>query len=153
VIAGDGESRSELEGLSRQLGTAELVHFLGLRQDIDAILRSIDVAAISSDYEGTPLVAFECMANRTPLVATAVGGLPDIIRDGETGILIPPRDPEALAHALSALLADPDRRRQMGEASAGQLDEFTIDSIANRFADLYESLFENLKQRSGRWAM
>jgi glycosyltransferase involved in cell wall biosynthesis len=152
VIAGDGESRPELEGLSRQLGTAERVHFLGLRHDIDAILRSIDVAAISSDYEGTPLVAFECMANRTPLVATAVGGLPDIIRDGETGILIPPRDPEALAHALSALLGDPDRRRQMGEASAGQLHEFTIDSIANRFADLYESLFENIKDRSGRWA-
>lgn len=153
VIAGDGESRPELEGLSRQLGTAERVHFLGLRHDIDAILRSIDVAAISSDYEGTPLVAFECMANRTPLVATAVGGLPDIIRDGETGILVPPRDPEALAHALSALLADPDRRRQMGEASAGQLHEFTIDSIANRFADLYESLFEHLKDRGGRWAM
>ncbi len=140
VIAGDGECRAELEQLCRELGTADRVHFLGERQDIDSILRSVDVAAISSDYEGTPLVAFECMANRTPLVATAVGGLPDIVRDGETGILVPPRDPAALAEALTGVLSDPDRARRLADASAATLRLFTIDAITARFADLYESL-------------
>jgi glycosyltransferase involved in cell wall biosynthesis len=149
VIAGDGECRDELEQLSRELGTADRVHFLGLRHDVDAILRSIDVAAISSDYEGMPLVVFECMANRTPLVSTAVGGLPDVIRDGETGILVPPRDPEALAAALSAVLTDSDLGHRLAEASAERLKDFTIDAMAGRFADLYESL---LKDRSRRWA-
>jgi glycosyltransferase involved in cell wall biosynthesis len=140
VIAGDGECRAELEQLSRELGTKDRVHFLGERQDIDSILRSVDVAAISSDYEGTPLVAFECMANRTPLVATAVGGLPDIVRDGETGILVPPRDPAALADALTGVLSDPERGRRLADASAATLGLFTIDAITARFADLYESL-------------
>jgi glycosyltransferase involved in cell wall biosynthesis len=140
VIAGDGECRAELEQLSRELGTTDRVHFLGERQDIDSILRSVDVAAISSDYEGTPLVAFECMANRTPLVATAVGGLPDIVRDGETGILVPPRDPAALADALTGVLSDPERGRRLADASAATLGLFTIDAITARFADLYESL-------------
>jgi glycosyltransferase involved in cell wall biosynthesis len=150
VIAGDGPCRRELEQLCRELGTADRVHFLGLRHDIDPILRSIDVAVISSDYEGTPLVAFECMANRTPLVATAVGGLPDVIDDGETGVLVPPQDPEALANALAELLSDPERRQRLGEASAGRLGEFTIDAIAGRFAELYERLIE---ERGRRWPM
>jgi glycosyltransferase involved in cell wall biosynthesis len=140
VIAGDGECRAELEQLCRELGTTDRVHFLGERQDVDAILRSVDVAAISSDFEGTPLVAFECMANRTPLVATAVGGLPDIVRDGETGILVPPRDPAALADALTSVLRDPDRGRRLADASAATLGLFTIEAITARFADLYESL-------------
>ena len=90
------------------------------------------------------------MANRTPLVATAVGGLPDVIDDGLTGVLVPPQDPAALARALRELLSDPERRRALGEASAGRLGEFTIDAIAGRFAELYERLIED---RGRRWPM
>lgn len=140
VIAGDGECRAELEVHSHRLGLTERVRFLGGRTDIDAILRTADVAAMSSDFEGTPLVAYECIANRTPLVATAVGGLLDIVDDGRTGLLVPPRDPAALAAALISLLTDPARRERIAAAAAEQWDRFTIETVAGRFAALYETL-------------
>jgi glycosyltransferase involved in cell wall biosynthesis len=142
AVAGDGPCRQSLELHARGLGLDGRAHFLGYRRDIDSFLRAVDVAAMSSDYEGTPLVAFECMANRTPLVATAVGGLPDIVDDGQTGLLVPPRQPAALADALIILLEDPIRRDRIATAAAERLEEFTIDAIALRFATLYEQLVE-----------
>ncbi len=139
-LAGDGECRPALVELAARLGIEDRVHFLGLRPDVEALLRAADVAAISSDYEGTPLVAFECMANRTPLVATSVGGLLDIVRDGETGVLVPPRDPRALGEALVGVLADPSRGKRLADAAATRLHEFTIEVIAERFGSLYETL-------------
>ena len=139
-IAGDGECGPSLVQLAGRLGIEDRVHFLGRRRDVDALLRAADVAAISSDYEGTPLVAFECMANHTPLVATSVGGLLDIVRDGETGVLVPPRDPRALGEALAGLLADPARGKRLAGAAAARLHEFTIEAIAERFGTLYETL-------------
>ena len=140
VIAGDGPCRGALEKQARALGLTGRIHFLGERLDVDAILSAADVAVMSSDYEGTPLVAYECMANRAPLVATAVGGLPDIVHDGQTGLLVPPRDPARLAAALIGLLTDPPRRERIADAAAARLDEFTIDAAVRRFARLYETL-------------
>jgi len=140
VIAGYGPC---LEGLQRQaseLGLTRQIHFLGRRLDVDAILSTADVAAMSSDFEGTPLVAFECMASRTPLVATAVGGLPDVVEHEQTGLLVAPRDPAALAQALVAVLSDPAGRQRMGEAAGERLSEFTLDATVRRFATLYEGL-------------
>lgn len=149
VIAGDGECREPLERRARELGLGGRVHFLGRRRDVDSILRAVDVAAMSSDFEGTPLVAFECMATRTPLVATAVGGLGDIVRDGHTGVLVPPRDPAGLAGALVSLLEDPARRDRIAHAAAQRLEEFTIDAAAARFAALYETLTEESQRPAG----
>jgi glycosyltransferase involved in cell wall biosynthesis len=149
VIAGDSVMRKDgtrdplrqtLEGRARDLGIKTSVHFLGVRDDVDAILRAVDVAALSSDFEGTPLFVFECMAHDAPLVATAVGGVPDVVEDGVSGVLVPRRDPRALADALSELLADPGRRASMSAAAAERLRNFTIASLASRFADLYEDL-------------
>jgi glycosyltransferase involved in cell wall biosynthesis len=140
VIAGDGECRADLERQSHRLGLTDRAQFLGVRTDIDAILRAADVAAMSSDFEGTPLVAYECIANRTPLVATAVGGLLDIVEDGRTGLLVAPRDPAALAGALISLLTDPPRCERIAAAAAEQWDRFTIETVAGRFAALYETL-------------
>jgi glycosyltransferase involved in cell wall biosynthesis len=140
VIAGDGPLQPALQRQAADLGLAGSVHFLGRRNDVDSIIRDLGIAALSSDFEGTPLFAFECMANHTPLVATAVGGLLDIIDDGQTGLLVPRRDPEALGDALTRLLLDPGLRGRLATAAAGNLDRFTIDAIACRFADLYESL-------------
>lgn len=149
VIAGDSVMRSDgtrdpfrqtLEGRAHELGIEASVHFLGVRHDVDAILRAADLAALSSDFEGTPLFSFECMAHGAPLVATAVGGVPDVVEDGVTGVLVPPRDPRALAGAICDLLADPERRASMSAAAARRLGNFAIGSLATRFADLYEEL-------------
>lgn len=140
IIAGHGPERPYLERRAADLGLDGHVHFLGHRNDVDAIIRSADVGAMSSDFEGMPVFTFECMANGTPLVATAVGGLPSVIDTGSTGILVPPRDPDALAEALSGLLVDPERRQAIADAASERLEPFLIESVARRFADLYERL-------------
>ena len=97
VVCGDGPCRDELDHQVAELGTRDLVHFLGRRHDVGSILRASDVCAMSSDWEGMPLFIFECMAAGTALVATSVGGLPEVVDHGRTGLLVPPRDPAALA--------------------------------------------------------
>ncbi len=140
VIAGDGECRQELEQRSRELALDGTVHFLGRRSDVDSILAAADVAALSSDFEGTPLFIAECMANHTPVVATAVGGVPEVIEDGSTGLLVPPRDPAALANGLTRLLSGPAERERIAEEAYRCLDRFTLDAVAARFGELYETL-------------
>jgi glycosyltransferase involved in cell wall biosynthesis len=148
AIAGHGPCEAELRQRVAELGVGRSVHFLGRRTDVDAILRSVDVASMSSDFEGTPLFAMECLANRTPLVATRVGGLPDIIEDGRTGLLVPPRDPEAQATALCRLLLDPSLRAEIAEAGAARVQDFTIERITRRFTDLYEQLVAQSQARA-----
>jgi glycosyltransferase involved in cell wall biosynthesis len=140
VIGGDGECRDELEAQARSLGLNGSAHFLGLREDVDAILPAFTVATMSSDYEGTPLFAFECMAARVPLAATDVGGLPDMLEDGTSALLVPRRDPGALAGALRTLLDDSRLRATQAEAAHARLDRYTMDAVAGRFADLYDEL-------------
>jgi glycosyltransferase involved in cell wall biosynthesis len=140
VIAGDGPSRGKLELQIKRLGIADSVHMLGVRHDVDAILRAADVGAISSHFEGMPLFAVECIAAGTPLVATKVGGVPEIVDNGVSGLLVPPRDPTALAAALSRVLSDPSLANRLAAAAAERGSQFAIDSVAHRFADLYEQL-------------
>lgn len=138
MIAGDGECRDELVAQARGLGLAERVHLLGLRGDVEEILRAADIAVISSDYEGTPLVAFECFATGTPLVATAVGGLVEMIDDGVTGRLVAPRNPPALAEAIVELALDPGLRSRIAAAAEGSV--IRMDAVAARVGKLYETL-------------
>jgi glycosyltransferase involved in cell wall biosynthesis len=140
VIAGDGPCRPDLERRVHDLGLDGAVHFLGARTDVDNLLRAADVGALSSDREGSPLLVFECMANGIPLVATSVGGVPDVIEHDRTGLLVPRRDPEAMARGLVDLLSDPPRRAAMAAAAGETLRRYTIDSVARRFADLYDTL-------------
>jgi glycosyltransferase involved in cell wall biosynthesis len=140
VIAGDGPRRDALEAQVASMGLTGHVHFLGERRDVTAILETVDIGALSSDWEGMPLFVLECMATGTPVVATNVGGLPEMIEHDRTGLLVPPRDPGALAGAIGALLADPERGRRLAAAAAERMPEFTIDAVANRFARLYEQL-------------
>jgi glycosyltransferase involved in cell wall biosynthesis len=157
VIAGDSVMRPNgtrdplrhtLEAQAAALGIADSVHFLGVRDDVDSILAAADAAALSSDFEGTPLFLFECMAHDAPLVATAVGGVPDVIDNGSSGILVPPRDPRALADGLTQLLADPGRRAALCAAARRRLDDFRIEVVAGQFADLYEDLAPTPMPRS-----
>jgi glycosyltransferase involved in cell wall biosynthesis len=140
VIAGGGPCKHELEQLAAELSLDDRLHFLGRRDDVDSILRAADVGALSSDFEGTPLFVTECMASNTPLVATAVGGVPDLIEHGRTGLLVPPRDPIALADGLARLLADPAERERLASEAARRLSEFTIDAITARVCELYDEL-------------
>jgi glycosyltransferase involved in cell wall biosynthesis len=152
VIAGDGPCRAELEDHIARLGIDARAHLLGARRDVDAILRQVDVGVISSDWEGMPLFVFECMAAGAPLVATAVGGLPDIVTDEETGLLVPPREPAALAAAIERVLTHERVARRLAVKAAARLDQFRIEAVARKFADLYEELAAEAGARRERLA-
>lgn len=114
VLVGDGVLRRSLEAECRQLGISESVTFLGWREDLGKIYADLDVVVLSSLNEGTPVSLIEAMAAGKAVVATRVGGIPDIVEDGVTGLLVPPKDPTALAEAVVHLLQDDDLRRCLG---------------------------------------
>jgi glycosyltransferase involved in cell wall biosynthesis len=107
------------------------------------------VAVMSSDFEGTPLFAFECMAARLPMVVTDVGGQRDIFESGTSALLVPPQDPPAMAAALEELLRSPERREAMAEAAHERLGEFTVELAVERIEGLYGGLLaaKGLPQR------
>jgi glycosyltransferase involved in cell wall biosynthesis len=115
LVVGDGSARGELEARARELGVAGRVRFLGLRRDIHALLAASDAVVLASMEEGLPVSILEAMAASRPLVATAVGGVPSVVRDGETGFLVAPGDARALAGALGRVLGDEGLARQMGQ--------------------------------------
>src|SRR5207247_829574 len=123
VVVGDGALRPTLEKQARELGITDRVLFTGWRQDLPRICADLDVLVVSSDNEGTPVSAIEAMAAGCPVVATRVGGLPDLITDGETGCLVSPRDPDGLATAVLALLQDPQVASRMGQAGRAVVRE------------------------------
>jgi glycosyltransferase involved in cell wall biosynthesis len=116
VIVGDGERRGELEAHVRRLGLAERVRFMGWRRDLERVYPDLDVVALTSANEGLPVSLIEAMAAARPVVATAVGGVPDLVDDGVSGLLVPPADPAAFAETLAVLLEDRERWQSMGEA-------------------------------------
>lgn len=115
LIVGDGESKLELESMTSKLAIQEQVIFAGYRNDLVPALTAIDVFVLPSISEGLGMCMVEAMAMCKPIVATAVGGVPEVVIDGETGILVPAKDPERLADAIADLLAAPKRLQRMGE--------------------------------------
>jgi glycosyltransferase involved in cell wall biosynthesis len=148
VIGGHGPCGPELESRAAAHGIADRVHLTGWLEDVPAFLRDVDVAAMSSDYEGSPLFALECMAHHTPLVSTDVGNIGEILGDGQGVRIVPRRDPAALAGALEALLRDPVKRRAQAELAASRLRPYEIDNVVAEFADLYTRLVESRERRS-----
>jgi glycosyltransferase involved in cell wall biosynthesis len=116
LIIGDGERRAELEGMARQLGIADATRFLGFRGDMREVYADLDVVTLCSNNEGSPVALIEALAAARPVVSTRVGGVPNVVQDGESGLLVPPRDPAALADGILALLRDPARAAAFGEA-------------------------------------
>ena len=112
------------------MGLERRVVFLGFRADVPRLLAGADLVAIASLREGLPNVALEAMAARRPVVATAVAGTPELVQEGETGLLVPPGAPDAMAGALAALIADPVRRRQMGERGRRRVEQWFEASLA-----------------------
>jgi glycosyltransferase involved in cell wall biosynthesis len=142
LVAGEGAERERLESLIEELGLAETVLLLGTRQDVPDVLAAADVAVCCSDFEGTPLSVMEYMGAGLPVVATRVGGLPEVVEDGVQGILIEPRDPAGLADALARLLEHEPLRRRLGDAARiRQRTTFDLDAAVRRIEDLYDQLF------------
>jgi glycosyltransferase involved in cell wall biosynthesis len=140
LVVGPGDPEP-LHAEALRLGVADVVTFLGPRDDIVDILAAADVGVLSSDFEGMPLAVLEYMAAGLPVVATDVGGLPQLIDDGETGFLVPRRDPQALAQRLGMLLEDSSLAARMGErAMAEQHRRFSSDSMGRRVFALYDRL-------------
>ncbi len=139
LIVGDGERRAELEHMTRQFGLADVVRFTGWRRDLPAIYADLDVLVISSHNEGTPVSIIEAMAAGVPVVATAVGGVPDLLRDGQLGALVPPGDEAALAAAiLDALRATP--QPHVVKAREWALKRYDADRLIADIRQLYEEL-------------
>ena len=135
-----GAYQDALERESERLGVRERVEF-GFHDDVPALLETLDVVALPSWTEGLPIVLLEAMAHARPVVATTVGGTPELVADGETGFLVPPRDPEALTTALRRVLDDPDLGRRLGEAGRARVAErFSADEQAQRILAIYDEL-------------
>jgi glycosyltransferase involved in cell wall biosynthesis len=136
-----GAFQSELERDAERLGVRERVVFAGHRDDARALLDELDLFVLPSWTEGLPLVVLEAMAHGRAVVATPVGGTPELVEDGETGVLVPPRDPGTLAEAVGRLLADPELRRRMGEAGRARVAErFAPESMTRRVLAIYDEV-------------
>lgn len=138
LVAGDGPLRADLEAMAAANGLGDVVRFLGARQDPERVLAALDVFVLSSESEGLSNTIIEAMATGLPVVATRVGGADELVDDGRTGHLVPPKDPAALAAGLRGLVTDPALRKQWGVAGRERAErEFSL----GRMVDGYESVY------------
>jgi glycosyltransferase involved in cell wall biosynthesis len=138
-IAGDGPDRAALVAEIERLGVGDAVELLGERSDVAELLASSDAFVLSSRSEGLPMSVLEAMAAAVPVVATAVGGVPELVRDGETGMLVAAGDDAALAAALERLVRDPELRDRLGEGGRERVErEFALDACRRAHLALYD---------------
>jgi glycosyltransferase involved in cell wall biosynthesis len=141
VIFGEGVLRPELEQLVHSRGLVGRVVLPGFRDDLDSLIAAADVVTLPSFTEGLPNVALEASAAGVPVVATAVGGTPEVVADGETGYLVPPGQPTELAARLLQLLRNDGLRKTLGNAGRARMQRlFTFDAQATAYLDLFARL-------------
>lgn len=147
LIAGDGPLRKTMEIMAQELGIEKHVRFLGIRKDIPQLMNAAEAYVMSSTWEGMPMVLLEASATGLPIVATDVGGNREVVVDGKTGFLVPPKDPKALAQAMLRLMNLPEEeRRKMGEVARQHIEaNFSLD----RVVDQWEALYRELLTRKG----
>jgi glycosyltransferase involved in cell wall biosynthesis len=135
--------KKELENKVQELGLSERVIFTGFYPDLIYLLSNIEVVVIPSLYEAPSAVALEAMAMKRPVVASNVGGIPEVVIDGETGFLVPPKNPEAIAEEVTFLLKNPQRAEEMGEKGYQRIKSyFTLEKMAREHEKIYESLLK-----------
>jgi glycosyltransferase involved in cell wall biosynthesis len=143
LLAGGGELLEPIQQLARELGIAERVRFLGVRSDVPAVLNAADIFTLPSRYEGNPMSVMEAMAAGLPVVATAVGGVPELVEESVSGFLTPNEDLEALVTAFQCLVDSAELRRRMGEAALRRAHEkFDIRHTVRAYEDLYEAILQ-----------
>jgi len=140
TLAGDGTCRDSLMELVQELGVRDRVAFLGHREDVPALLQEADVFVLPSRSEAFPNSIMEAMAAGVPVIASDVGGIPELVRDGVTGRLVPPGDVDALANALLALLDNPRQVEEFGRAGRGTIQQtYSFDRMVEQFQTLYDT--------------
>ncbi len=141
VCVGGGPKLEEARSLARQLGLGDRILFTGVRADVPEILSALDLVVSSSQWEGMPNVIMEAMAGSKPVVATAVGGTPELVIPGETGLLVPPRDPEAIAQACQKMIENPGQALKMGKAGRSRIEKFfSIEKMVRDTENIYQRL-------------
>jgi glycosyltransferase involved in cell wall biosynthesis len=141
LVIGDGELRDDLRNRVERLGLSQRVHFLGARRDLGNLIAAIDLFVMPSLWEGLPLSMVLAMGAGLPVVASRVAGIPEVVRDGVTGLLVPPADVEALGAALARLLGDPALRQTLGAAAAAFVrPRFGVDGYVESVSGLYDRL-------------
>ena len=149
VLVGEGELRGELEETARRLGLQDRVIFAGAESDVRPYLEAADVFVLPSLWEGFPVSIMEALARGLPVVATRVGGVPELLEEGVTGKLVPPGDPLALARALGELARDPVARRRMGEAGRRAVSDLTVERMCREVERVYLRLLERVASSPG----
>ena len=141
LVAGDGPARSQLEHQAHTLQLGDRVRFLGERDDVPALLKGADVFVLPSLYEGLPVSVLEAMAAGTPVIATAVGGTDEAVVDGESGILVPPRDPDALVKAIREVLSNAALAWKLIAGGRARVRaSFSADTVARRVSAVYDEV-------------
>jgi glycosyltransferase involved in cell wall biosynthesis len=141
LIAGEGPERNRLQALITEAGLGRQIQLLGLRNDLASLYSAFDVFVLSSLREGSPGVVLEAMASECPVVATAVGGVPEIIQDRRSGLLVPPGDAESLASSLAELLGNGSQRDLLAHSGRARVqDRFSLDRIADQYEELYSEI-------------
>jgi glycosyltransferase involved in cell wall biosynthesis len=146
VGKGDTEYERRLQSLARELGVADRVHFAGFQPSVQPYLAAMDLYVHPALMEGFGIAVLEAMAMARAVVATAVGGVPEIVRHGETGLLVPSGDSEALASAVIDLLTEPEQRAQFGRAGRERvLKDFTLEAMMGQLLGAYDSLLVRIQ--------
>jgi glycosyltransferase involved in cell wall biosynthesis len=150
LIAGDGELMYKLKHQAADLEITDNVHFLGWRSDVPEIMMGLDIFLITSLWEGFGLVALEAMSKRLPVIASRVSALPEVIAEGETGLLIPPKDPEAIVSAISLLLDDHALASHMGLLAEDRVEQaFSVERMAEETIAVYRRFVPAVPSTTG----
>lgn len=150
LIIGEGERRDSLEKRATKLGLAQHVVFAGLERDMPAMLATLDIVVFSSRWEGLPVALLEAMAMSRPVVATAVGGMPGLIEDGETGILVPPGDAQSLANGIMRLLKDTTLAGRLARRCRPLISQrYGVRRMHDQILELYETLGRKESRQRG----
>jgi len=144
LVIGDGPLRAELEGRVQELDIADNVQFLGFRTDVPGILRACDLACYPTHGEGFGLGVVEALLQETPVIASRVMAIPELVYHEQTGLLVPPRNPNALRDAILKLIEDPDMRQDMAHRGRQMvLENFTVDVMADRTERIYRNMLKH----------